>query len=1016
MKLQFEEYKYQQDAINSVVRLFNDMPKFEKTFQMGDTKVIANIPQQVSLDDEFLYENLLDVQDWNIEENGIKLSRSSDFEKDRGEMLEGISNDIWEYPNFTVEMETGTGKTFVYLRTIHELYHQKGFNKFIIVVPSVAIRIGVRTGYESMKDDFKKRYGNDIGQLFEYSSSNLSQLRTFATSDALQIMVITIQAMNSQSNKIYQATEKLQGEWKPFEYIQATRPIIVLDEPQNMESKKSKEVLRTLCPLFGLRYSATHKTTPNPIYRLTPVEAFRESLVKKIQVIGVTEEENNNQPLLKLLSAKRTPKGIRAKVLAYSYDKGKVEEKQIELKQKDDLFKKTKHEDYKRKGYVVENIVVGDKGFIEFTNSEILYLNGTIGISKPALIRHQIRNTILEHIERQKALKEKGIKVISLFFIDRVKSYVGDNPIIKNIFDEEYLKLRSKYEGFKDLEPDEVQASYFASYRSKPKGQAEKTEYVDDVATNEKQRQAERDQFELIMKKKNQLLSFKTLPGEKAGEEQRCFIFAHSALKEGWDNPNVFQICTLRETISVTRKRQEIGRGLRLPVNQEGKRIADDEINILTVVANESYEEFADKLQREYIKDGETEAPPPPKPKRSPAKRNDDIYKSKAFKEFWSLVSKESSYKIKVDTPQLIKDCVARLKETPFPLPKVVVTKGGFDLVEYTFTIKEIKPNYAKVLLEVEKSKKVSGLQFGSKKNVDEFTLELKENMDLTKFKELKQLRKFKVHSISADSTEKFVKFDNGEIISNFKPLSYTTRIGQKKVKEPESAIENYQVFNFLDRAARETGLTKTTLITIFNKIGQDKQRLIFQNPEGFVGTFIGAIKEELANHVTANLEFEFSDMNQTYDLDDIFPKEIKHVQREMIPGNDVSLYNKVQIDSDVEESFVSNRLNKDYQVVFYFKFPSKFRIDFPKIIGNYNPDWGIVRKSNDEKYTLQLVRETKGTTDINKLRFPHEKRKVRCAKKHFEALNIDYRAIDDKVVNWWLSHEKDEQGSLDVE
>ncbi len=976
------------------------MERFEKGYKLIKTNaidendIVPNIPPQESLEETFLLENLQIVQENNIDK-AIQLTVTNSVEFDSGLMLDGVSNDVWNYPSYTIEMETGTGKTYVYLRTIHDLYKAYGFNKFIIVVPSVAIYEGVLHSIEMTKTHFLELYSGQRIDEFGYDSAKIGNLRTYATSSSINVMVITLAAFNSKTNNIFKSTEKLQGELLPYEYIQKTRPIIIMDEPQNMETDKAKQALRTLKPLFALRYSATHKTSPNLVYRLTPVEAFRQNLVKKIQVIGVSEEENLNQPFLSLLSVSKTG-GISAKVRVYINKDGKSVQQDITLKQNENLYSVT-HRPEHQEGYKVDEISVAEHDtFLRFENGLIIKLNDTVGSSRPAVFRWQIQQTIEQHIEMQNRLEDKGIKVLSLFFIDRVANYIN-NGLIRKIFDEEFEKLKVKSPRFKEQKPENVQSSYFASYRQKPKGGEELEIFVEDEASNDKQRKAEKEAFELIMKKKEELLSF---------SNEVSFIFAHSALKEGWDNPNVFQICTLNTTISESKRRQEIGRGLRLAVNQEGVRVEGEQVNILTVIANESYETFANNLQKEYRDAGET-APPRPTPKKRSAQRRDVIFNSNDFKEFWKKIAQNTTYQIKIDTDKLLKECNNRLSIANFPKPIITVTKGKFVITEILFELKEITATNAKINVVVSntnnESTKYENIQIDQKFNFDKFH---------------KSLRGYKVNDFITNQTDKHVIFTNGDKISLFKPLKVVSEEGQKPQSVTrKGSTELYPVFNFIERAAYETGLTKTTLLKIYQRIPEEKRILTFMNPEGFTGKFIEVIRECLADHVAENLEFLFNEKTSIYDVNKVFPNEIPFVQRETIDSSEKGLYEYVQVDSNVERNFVENRLHNDDNIVFYFKFPSSFRIHLPRIIGNYNPDWGIVRFDDGNKFKLQLVRETKGKPEeeMEKLRFTSEKRKIICAKRHFKEIGINYRAIDDKIQNWYLERQVIDETKFDM-
>ena len=387
IQLQFDaKQEHQLAAIESTVNLFAGLPRRETEFQMGD-EIVSNLGQNVLLDESSLLANLNQVR----EKNGLEVQLQLD--SDEGLELEEVGNNSWRYSSFTVEMETGTGKTYVYLRTIHELHTNYGFKKFVIVVPSVAIYEGVVKNIEITHSHFRPLYSNEQIHLTEYDGSQLSKLRSFATSTFLEVMVITLDSFNKKSNVIFKASEKLPGERKPYQYVQETRPILILDEPQNMESDLAKAALRTLHPLFALRYSATHKTNPNLFYRLTPMEAFQRNLVKKIEVWGVREEENYNQLLLNL--ERLESYGPKARIRTHVNRNGKLVEEEVELKKGDDLFQKTKRDAFKR-GFIVETID-RKNGLVIFANQQQLSLREPMP-SKPDIFRIQIEETIERHM------------------------------------------------------------------------------------------------------------------------------------------------------------------------------------------------------------------------------------------------------------------------------------------------------------------------------------------------------------------------------------------------------------------------------------------------------------------------------------------------------------------------------------------------------------------------------------------------------------------------------------------
>lgn len=983
LKLQFDPNQpHQLDAVQSVVRLFEGLPR-QASANFLQSQVVPNLPPHQPLSETWLYDNLRRIQ----QENGIDSTLLGELEVDEGMELEGVSVGSWRYPSFTIEMETGTGKTYVYLRTIYELHQHYGFCKFVIVVPSIAIYEGVIKNFQITRDHFRALYGNEVVNLIPYDSAHISQLRSFAASTFVEILLMTLDSFNKASNVIYKPSEKLPGEWPPIRYIQETRPILILDEPQNMESEISRAALRTLHPLFALRYSATHRTSPNLVYRLTPFDAYRLNLVKKIQVLGVTERENSNQPFLSL-RAIDVGKRITARVRTFVMEKGKLRDREIVLGHGEDLYEKTGREEHKS-GYRVSEINAAGQ-FIEFENGIRLHVEETIGPSRPEIFRIQIRETIRQHMEMQEKLAPRGIKVLSLFFIDRVANYTAPNGIIRCIFDEEFERLKKHYPFFQSWKADQVRSAYFAKRRDKS-GQEEA---IDTQSRNQAEREAEKAAFELIMKDKERLLSF---------EEPVCFIFAHSALKEGWDNPNVFQICTLNQTVSEIKKRQEIGRGLRLAVNQRGERVTEEGVNVLTVIANESYETYVRTLQSEYVEDGLAAPPPPTQPQRTIAKRNDQIFKhTQAFRDFWAKLQKRITYDFTLDTEALIENCIERINNQSIPTAYVVVEKGEFVVTDYTLELLSVHKDSETCKLWIQKQ--------NTRGEKEEHELIAKKWEDLEKKLNDECLRGYKiVEIIEAGDTSRIV-FGNGEIFYVGEKHRFQSQTGQKPYQHAALAPTEKQplTFNLIDRTIKETGLTRNTVLKIFQGLSERKKETLFLNPEGFASLFITEIRNALAEHIAEHIRFTVEPIrpdNWGYDLEDLFPPEKNFPQKELIDGSSASLYDRVQIDSEVEKNFVEKRLNPDSEIVFYFKFPASFRFDFPRVIGNYNPDWGIARYVPDErggKVILELVRETKGREEIEKLQFSHEKRKIRCAQKLFEALGIDYRVVSDHTVEWW--------------
>jgi type III restriction enzyme len=991
IKLHFDpDQEHQTLAIEQTVRLFEGHPKYEVS-DLSDGETIGNLAPGYELERSWLEENLLStVSDYNAAAAGKRLSTIKNPPRivyEEGHPLEvgPVEQHAYarEYPAFTVEMETGTGKTYAYLRTIYELRKHYGFRKFIIVVPSRAIYEGTAKSFESTREHFKSIYGNETTNLIKYDSNQISKLRGYADTPSTNILVMTIAAFVRKTNKVYKPTEKLQGDRLPFEYIADTRPILILDESQNYRTEKSKKALRTLNPLFALNYSATPVDKPNLIYRLTPGDAFRRNLVKRIEVLGVeeTQQANDNQLLFTFSDAK-PGYGLGVETEVNTIVKGQAVRKLMTFRKNDDLFEKTGNPAYQ--GIVIDEIDKG-RGVIIFTNGEELHLNdpGRSTVSRRDRFRVQIEETVRIHMQKQRAMVEAGknIKVLSLFFIDRVANYVPHDGLIKHLFDEAYKKVSKDFGHFRGIEPANVRRGYFAQSK---KGVAVDTN-VEDNDKKAADKQAEKAAYELIMKSKEQLLSF---------DEPVSFIFAHSALKEGWDNPNVFQICTLNETRSERKKRQEIGRGLRLPVDQDGVRDFDQNTNILTVIANESYDKFAAQLQHEYQETGDAAPPAPSDAKKQPARRNDALFKSARFRNFWNKLMQGTDYTINVDTEAVVRQCTEVLNNAKFEVPKLSITRGKFVSTNYKITFADISLT-GLASVEIERTST-------EREQVDKFQLWVKKGDKIdSKDENLKGTRIVDLDQAGADSTLTFA--DRGTLRLG-ESIEFSTQLGQK-VTPREVALSDraYAIPDFIARAAEATNLTRRTLLRILKGLQPEKLARVEKNPEGFSSLFVSTIKDILATHIAENVEYALNGKKKDdRDLEIFFPSSLKYPQKEVLPGsNRSSLYSEVQYDSEIERKFIQFKLNEDPAVICFFKFPPKFKIGTPRIILNYNPDWAVIRE-NEDGLKMELVRETKGNADIDKLQFGDEKRKILCARKHFAVLGIDYKVVTGGEEVWW--------------
>ena len=678
MKLQFDSsLDYQLDAINAVVDVFAGQIKSDSSFIVGQAELGLE-GQQLSLEATSARGNVLSLMPEQIINNVHSIQDRNMLE--RSEIAPGGFEFPVEFPleistpklqhdlNLSIEMETGTGKTYVYLRTIHELHQKYGWKKFIIVVPSVAIREGVMKNLEITREHFAAEYDNPEMNFYVWDSKKTGQAREFATNDTLQIMVITIDSFAKAQNVMNRQSDY----GRPLDFIKATHPVVILDEPQNMETDIRRNAIASLNPLCTLRYSATHKHLYNLLYRLTPVDAYDKGLVKKIEVHSVQSEDNYNDAYINVLSLERQSKTRSfAKIEVDASDEYGLQRKIIKVFPGDDLEAKTGRSAYA--GYYVESINHGDN-CVEFSNGKVVYVGQRDESLHDDIIKRQIELTIDDHFDKQRRLGD-GVKVLSLFFIDKVANYReytangASKGKFAKWFEEAYNKVSSKlkYAGVMDnLSASEVHNGYFAADKNgqwkdsrDTKGEGGRTK-DDDTA------------YTLIMKDKERLLD--------TGEPLR-FIFSHSALREGWDNPNVFQICTLNETSSQMKKRQEIGRGLRLPVNVEGQRVYDDNVNVLTVIANESYAEFSRKLQTEI--EEETGIHFGGRIKNRDDRQVVRFQKSRAldpaFKELWDKIKHKTTYRVAINTEKLVTEAANELAQVAISKPNIADDKTLID-------------------------------------------------------------------------------------------------------------------------------------------------------------------------------------------------------------------------------------------------------------------------------------------------------------------------------------------------
>lgn len=650
---------YQQEAIKSITDLFEGQPLEDSILEFnlkeeGTLNLINGVSNNLILSEEQILTNLQTIQ----ANNEIKVS----------DKLEGM--------HFSVEMETGTGKTYVYLRSIYELNKLYGFKKFVIVVPSVAIREGVLKNLEITHEHFQTLYDNVPVNFQVYDSTKVSTLRGFATTNNIEVLVINIDSFAKDENIINKPNDKLNGQ-KPVQFIQATHPIVIVDEPQNMETEKRIAAIENLKALCTLRYSATHRNQYNLTYSLNPVKAYDLGLVKQIEVDSIIEENAYNDAFVSVESITATKTKVTAKVSINSNEKGGVKKKTVTVKVGDDLYKLSNEREIYADGYIIEEIDAVNQ-CISISNGNLLYKGDSQGGLTDEVMKFQIRKTIEEHLKKEKRLNKLGIKVLSLFFIDKVANYrIYDetgNPE-KGKFAEWFEEIYQEYISkptFKELDKFPVAKTHNGYFSQDKKGNWK------DTLNNEKSQNSEdaSEAYRWIMKEKEILLDI---------NNPLRFIFSHSALREGWDNPNVFQICTLNETKSDIKKRQEIGRGLRLAVDQTGKRTYDQNINRLTVIANEAYDDFAKALQKEIEEDCGVAFTGRIKNRgdREKIKYRKGFEADPKFLEIWEKLKKKTTYRVDYKTDELITLAAKSIKDFPeIKSPSIRSTKVQISMTD----------------------------------------------------------------------------------------------------------------------------------------------------------------------------------------------------------------------------------------------------------------------------------------------------------------------------------------------
>ena len=1005
MKLQFKHQKFQADAAKAVVDVFAGQPFLTPSYMMDKGK------GQISTweEDEFTgWSNariVPELSDGLILEHLQKIQRNNQIAP--SPKLEG-------HFNLTIEMETGVGKTYTYIKTMYELNKQYGWSKFIIVVPSIAIREGVYKSFQMTQEHFAEEYGKKI-RFFIYNSAQLTEIDRFASDSSINVMIINSQAFNAKgkdARRIYMKLDEFRSR-RPIDIIAKTNPILIIDEPQSVEGKQTKENLKQFSPLITLRYSATHRSDSiyNMVYRLDAMEAYNKRLVKKIAVKGITESGSTATEGYVYLQSINLSKAAPTATIQFDF-KGATGIRKVTktVGIGFNLYDNSGNLDEYKVGFVVKSIDGRDDS-VEFLNGIKIYAGDVIGkVSEEQLRRLQIRETILSHIERERQLFHKGIKVLSLFFIDEVDHYkcydaAGQpyNGIFADMFEEEYQDIIGNMQlGFGDedyiryldaIPASKTHAGYFSIDKkghitnSKLSDKKEKTS--DDI-----------DAYDLIMRNKELLLD------RDPKRSPVRFIFSHSALREGWDNPNVFQICTLKQSSSDVRKRQEVGRGLRLCVNQDGERMDTNalgndvhNVNVLTVIASESYDSFAKGLQTELA---EAVAD---RPRAVTA----DLFKGKVIKDsqgnetvvdadLASSIVYEMTVNRYIDRKGVLTDKYYEDKANGnVQIPEEVADCAAsiIEIVDSVYTAETMKPENARsnnVELQVDEeklnskefkalwsrinAKSVYVVDFDTDELVRKAIAALDAKLHVSKIY-------FKVETGSMSEIKSREDLVSGNAFMKEESDTYDTgrRItANKGVK-----------YDLVGKLVDETGLNRKAIIQILTGIQPATFGQFKDNPEEFIIRAAQLINDEKATAIIEHITYDV--MDDHYGTDIFTEPTIKGKLDVNAKKVKKGLYDHVVYDSTNERDFVTD-LDTNQNVAVYVKLPDGFYISTP--VGHYNPDWAIAFYEGTVKH-IYFIAETKGSMSSMQLRMV-EDAKIHCAREHFKAIsgdNVVYDVVD---------------------
>ena len=1006
MKFKFKIQQYQTEAVKAIADVFEGQPYREHAKYTMDMGVVEQRAQMSLFENGMLADEDYDVGFANPR---IELSASQLLANIRNiQSLANIRESQTLSHNFgavdlDVEMETGTGKTYVYIKSMFELNKRYGFSKFIVVVPSIAIREGVKKSFEMTQEHFMDTYGNKA-RFFIYNSKRLNEIEQFSSSNSLNVMIINIQAFNSRgadAKRIYEELDDFQSR-RPIDVIAKNRPIIILDEPQKMDGAATQKSLQRFNPLFSMNFSATHRTQHNLVYVLDALDAFNKKLVKKIQVKGFTVKNlhgtNGYLYLQDIVLSPSKPPVARVE-LEIQYKSGKVNRETRLLKAGDNLYQASNSMEQYRDGFVISEINPFNNT-VSFINGDVLELGKAAGeVSEMDMRRIQIRETIRSHFEKEEELFERGIKVLSLFFIDEVANYRrydenGEevNGVYADIFEQEYNKVLDDYvtlfdtpyvRYLKSASAARVHNGYFSvdkKGRKVDSSLARGTDISDDVSA-----------YDLILKDKERLLSF---------EEPTRFVFSHSALREGWDNPNVFQICTLKHSSSNVQRRQEVGRGLRLCVNSAGDRmdatIPDfdvHEMNVLTVVANDSYEDFVKGLQTE-IRENLYERPSRASKEFFAGKKivvngEETVITSQQATAIYRYLLK-NDYIDDSDKPtDAYKNDAAEGKLAPLPIDLEPMTEIVHSLIRSVYDADAL----ADMIEDAHQSKVQDN--------------RLNDNFNKKEFQNLWKLINHKYAYT--------VQFDSSELIANavkaiddnlyVTALTYTVSTGEQKEQIDSDEIKNGVAFktaktrtevirtaasdtikyDLLGKVAAATSLTRRTVAEILKSIRADKFACYKNNPEEFINKVAKLINEQKASIIVERVSYNqidgtfdssiFAESKATGEFKNAFKAE-KHIR-------DYVFVDGISKEHSVERRFAADLDNAD-EVCVYAKLPKSFYIPTP--VGNYSPDWAIAFREGSVKH-IYFVAETKGNLDSLQLRGV-EAAKIECAKKLFNKMS----------------------------